>query len=40
MLYKRAFRKEKEVITFLDKVAVIESAWIQWLSLASMKGEY
>jgi len=27
MLYKRAFRKEKEVVTFLIKIEMIKSAW-------------
>ena len=27
ILYKRAFRKEKEVVTFLIKVKMIKSAW-------------
>jgi hypothetical protein len=27
MLYKRAFRKEKEVATFLIKVKMVKSAW-------------
>ena len=27
MLYKRAFRKEKEVVTFLIKDKMIKSAW-------------
>jgi len=27
MLYKRAFRKEKEVITFLIKAKMLKSAW-------------